>query len=102
MATIINQLELLSNCENAQEIKSRLVDYVNNHLGHAVEDITEAREFYSDLYDEESLEMIKYGDSQSAEFELDNESARVSVRITEIYVESGSMDYCYEIYVEEV
>lgn len=102
MATIIKQLELFSSCKDVQEIKFGLENYVNHYLGHVVEDITDAREFYSKVCSEECLDALKYGESQYAEFELDNESAHVSIRITEIYVDSGSMDYCYEIKVEEI
>lgn len=98
---IIRNLNLMSNCESVEELESTLKSYVERSLGHVVADLAEADEWLSKIMPSCEDE-TRYGDYQSAEFELDNESARVHVKIEEVMKDSGADDYCYIVTVEEV
>ena len=98
---IIRNLNLMSNCESVEELESTLKSYVERDLGHVVADLAEADEWLSEIMPSCEDE-TRYGDYQSAEFELDNESARVLVKIEEVMKDSGADDYCYIVTVEEV
>ena len=86
-------LSLFSNCDDLNDVRNSVEAFVENTYGHVVKDITEASKWLSDGTDE-----VRWGDTQSDEFELDNETARVHVKIEECYNEAG---YCYIVTVEE-
>lgn len=98
---IIRNLELMSNCESVEDLKNTLTNYVENNLGHVVADLHEGDEWLSKIMPS-CQDETRWGDTQSAEFDLDNETARVWVKIAEIMKDSGADDYCYMITVEEV
>lgn len=97
---IIRNLALMSNCETVEEVKTRIESYVENYLGHVVNSIAEADEWLSEIMPD-CQDETRFGDYQSTEFELDNESARVWVKIEEVMKDSGADDYCYIVTVEE-
>ena len=91
---IIRNLELMSNCESVEDLKNTLTNYVENNLHEGDEWLSKIMPSCQDE--------TRWGDTQSAEFDLDNETARVWVKIAEIMKDSGADDYCYMITVEEV
>lgn len=102
MAKIIKDIELFANCENAQEVYEKVRSYTENYLGHVVSDVTEAYYWYKDIYGNGLLmDDVLWGETQDSRFMLFNESAYIHVRIEEIFVDSGSVDYCYIVSVEE-
>lgn len=100
MKTIIRNLQMFSNCSTVQEVENSVKSYLEDYLGHVVEDLAEAREWLDEIMPSCDDE-VRWGDTQSTEFELDNESARVYVQIAEVMKDSGSDDYCYVVTVEE-
>lgn len=94
MNTIIPNINLMSNCNNVAEVEAKIRNYINSYLGNVIKDITEAE----DVLGGEA----HYGDTQTAEFDLDNGTARVSIKIEEVFRNGGSDDYCYIVNVEEV
>ncbi len=106
-ARIVDNVELMSNCESAEEIEKRLKDYVERHRGHVVNSITEAYEYFRDVYGKKlDFDNVHYGDTQFSTFTLDSEDRygyipTIRVIIDEIYVDPGSDDYCYMVRAEE-
>lgn len=106
-ARIIDRIELFSNCDSAEEIKELIEDYIEDNLGHIVEDRREAHQYFKKIYGD-NLEYVDvhFGDSQYSNFHLDKEdehgnSPLIRVVIDEIIVDGGSDDYCYIVRVEE-
>ena len=106
-ARIVDNVELMSNCDSVEEIEERLKEHIERYKGHVVNDITEAHKWFKQLYGNDlDFDDVHYGESQYSHFSLDKEDRygyvpTVRVIIDEIYVDSGSFDYCYMVRVEE-
>ena len=106
-ARIVDKIELFSNCDSAEEIKKLIEDYIEDNLGHVVEDQREAYEYFKNIY-RDGLDYgdVQLGNSQYSNFYLDKEdeygfSPLIRVVIDEIIVDPESDHYCYIVTVEE-
>lgn len=106
-ARIVDNIELMSNCNNSEEVEQRLKEYIESYKGHVVNNLKEAYEWFKEIYGEDlDYDDVHFGDTQYSTFSLDEDNEygwipSIRVIIEEVVVDSGSDDYCYIVSVEE-
>ena len=99
-------LELFNNCESAEEIRAKLAEYIEKYYGHVVKDYADAEIYFCSNFGC-LAEDVYQGETIDKRFTLDKAAEdghytpTIHIRIEEVFTDSGSVDYCYIVTVEE-
>lgn len=89
----INQIE---DAQSIKQVREMVINYIESYHGHVVSGLFEAENW---LRGENDTRDAKYG--ESIRVNLDSiEDGEIYVRVTEVYLQSDSVDYCYTIDVD--
>lgn len=95
MKTIKNFIQLVD-AQSIEQVRNEVAEYIENYYGHIVSGLFEAEDW---LRGENDTRDAQYG--ESIRVNLDSvEDGEIYVRVTEVYLQSDSVDYCYTIDVD--
>ena len=95
MKTIKRHIELID-AQSIEQVRNEVAEYIEAYHGHVVSRLSEAERW---LRGENDMRFAKFGDSIRVDFESE-EDGEIYVRVTEVYLQSDSVDYCYTIDVD--
>lgn len=86
----------LIEAQSVEQVRNAVAEYIEAYHGHVVSGLFEAENW---LRGENDTRDAKYG--ETIRVNLDSvEDGEIYVRVTEVYLQSDSVDYCYEINVD--
>ena len=95
MKAIKNHIEMID-AQSIDQVRDDVAEYIEAYHGHVVSGLFEAEKF---LHGEDDTRDAKYGESIRVNLDSE-EDGEIYVRVTEVYLQSDSADYCYTIDVD--
>lgn len=92
MKTIKQHIGLID-AQNIEQVYNEIKEYVEQYHGHVVSGLFEAENW---LRGEDDIRDAQYGESIRVNFDS-VEDGEIYARVTEVYLDGSSDDYCYTI-----